>query len=66
MIAKADILILLLRTSHRFSLSTAIKPFVWGTTIDIKKVHKQFTRVMHVKDRYVNGTFIDKLTKWHQ
>ena len=26
----------------------------------------QLTNVMHAKDRYVNGTFIDKLTKWHQ
>ena len=31
--------------------------------IDIKKVDKQ---LMHVKDRYVNGTLIDKLTKLHQ
>ena len=21
---------------------------------------------MHVKDRYANSTFIDKLTKWHR
>ena len=35
-------------------------------TIDIKKVDKQLTYAMHVKDRYVNGTFIDKLTKWYQ
>ena len=34
--------------------------------IDIKKVDKQLTHAMYVKDRYVNGTFIDKLTKWHQ
>ena len=27
---------------------------------------KQLTQVMHVIDRYVNDTFIDKLTKWHQ
>ena len=30
--------------------------------IDIKKVDK-LTHAMHVKDRYVNDTFIDKLTK---
>ena len=28
--------------------------------IDIKKVDKQLTQAMHVKDRYANGTFIDK------
>ena len=32
--------------------------------IDIKKVNKQLTHVMHVKYRYVNCTFIDKLTKF--
>ena len=32
--------------------------------VDIKKVDKQLTYAMHVKDRYANGTFIDKLTKW--
>ena len=26
----------------------------------------QFTHAMNVKDRYANGTFIDKLTKWYQ
>ena len=26
----------------------------------------QLTHTMHVKDRYVNDTFIDKLTKWYQ
>ena len=31
--------------------------------IYIKKVDKQLTHAMHVKDIYVNGTFIDKLTK---
>ena len=31
-----------------------------------KKVDKQLTHVMHVKDRYENGNVIDKLTKWHQ
>ena len=36
------------------------------TSIDIKKVDKQLTHAMHVKDRYVNDTFIDKLTKWYQ
>ena len=35
-------------------------------TIDIKKVDKQLTHAMHVKDRHVNGAFIDKLTKWYQ
>ena len=34
--------------------------------IDIKKVDKQLTHAMHVKDRYMNDTFIDKLTKSHQ
>ena len=34
-------------------------------TIDIKKVNKQLTHAMHVKDRYENGTFIYKLTKWY-
>ena len=34
--------------------------------IDIKKVDKQFAHAMHVKDRQANGTFIDKLAKWHQ
>ena len=34
-------------------------------TIDIKKVDKQLTHAIYVKDRYANGTFIDKLTKWH-
>ena len=38
----------------------------WVTAIDIKKVDKQLTHAMHVKDRYVNDTFIDKLTKWYQ
>ena len=31
--------------------------------IYIKKADKQLTHVMHVKDRFVMGTFIDKLTK---
>ena len=31
--------------------------------IDIKKVGNKLT---HVKDRYANSTFIDKLTKWCQ
>ena len=35
-------------------------------TIDIKKVDKQLTHAMHVKDIHVNDTFIDKLTKWYQ
>ena len=39
---------------------------VCGHTIDIKKVDKQLTHAMHVKDRHVNDTFIDKLTKWYQ
>ena len=34
--------------------------------IDIKKVDKQLTHAMHVKDRHVNDTFIDKSTKWYQ
>ena len=34
---------------------------VW--VIDIKKVDKLLTHAMHVKDRYLNGTFIDKLIK---
>ena len=34
--------------------------------IDIKKVDKQLTHAMHVKDRHVNDTFINKLTKWYQ
>ena len=34
--------------------------------IDIKKVDKQLTHAMHVKDGHVNDTFIDKLTKWYQ
>ena len=38
--------------------------YVWA--IDIKKVDKQLTHAMHVKDRHVNDTFIDKLTKWYQ
>ena len=32
-------------------------------TIDVKKVDKQFTHAMNVKDRHANGTFINKLTK---
>ena len=35
-------------------------------TIDIKKVDKQLTHAMYVKDRLGNDTFIDKLTKWYQ
>ena len=35
-------------------------------TIDIKKVDEQLTHAIHVKDRYANGIFIDKLTKWYQ
>ena len=38
----------------------------YGSPIDIKKVDKQLTHAMHVKDRHVNDTFIDKLTKWYQ
>ena len=34
--------------------------------IDIEKVDKQLTHAMHVKDRHVNDTFINKLTKWYQ
>ena len=37
-----------------------------ANAIDIKKVDKQLTHAMHVKDRHVNDTFIDKLTKWYQ
>ena len=40
--------------------------YIYIYSIDIKKVDKQLTHAMHVKDRYANGTFIDKLTKWHQ
>ena len=40
--------------------------FVHTHSIYVKKVDKQLTHAMHVKDRYVNDTFIDKLTKWHQ
>ena len=32
------------------------------SVIDIKKVDKQLTHVMHVKDRHVNDTFINKLS----
>ena len=32
-------------------------------TIDINKVDTKLTHAMHVKDRYMNGTFINKLTK---
>ena len=42
------------------------RPLCHGLFIDIKKVNKQLTHKMHVKDRYVNGTFMDKLTKWYQ
>ena len=34
--------------------------------IDVKTVDKQLTHPMNVKDRYANGTFIDKLTNWNQ
>ena len=34
--------------------------------INIKKVDKQLMHAMNVKDRYVNDTFIDKLTKWYE
>ena len=40
--------------------------YIYMPTINIKKVDKQLTHAMHVKDRYANGTFIDKLTKWYQ
>ena len=33
--------------------------------INIKKGNKQLRYEIHVNDRYTNGTFIDKLTKWH-
>ena len=39
---------------------------MFDRTIDIKKVDKQLTHAMHVKDRYVIGTYIDKLTKRYQ
>ena len=35
-------------------------------SIDIKKVDKQLTPAMHVKNVYVNDTFINKLTKCYQ
>ena len=31
-------------------------------SINIKKVDKQLTHAMNVKDRYVNDTLVDKLT----
>ena len=40
--------------------------FVQTKIIDIKKVYKQFMHAMNVKDRYMNGTFIDKLTTLYQ
>ena len=43
-----------------------IIPYIHVFIIDIKKVDKQLTHAMHVKDRHVNDTFIDKLTKWYQ
>ena len=45
-------------------INYGIKLFMY--TIDIKKVDKQLTHAMHVKDIHVNDTFIDKLTKWYQ
>ena len=35
-------------------------------TININKVDKLLMHAMHVKDRYMNETFINKLTKWYQ
>ena len=43
-----------------------MSPILYDYIIDIKKVDKQLTHAMHVKDRHVNDTFIDKLTKWYQ
>ena len=45
---------------YKFEMNIHIIP------IDMKKVDRQLTHAIHVKDRYANGTFIDKLTKWHQ
>ena len=39
---------------------------LYDSYIDIKRVDKQLTHAMHVKDRYVNDTLFDKLTKWYQ
>ena len=39
------------------------KEFYNMLPIDIKKVDKQLTHALHVKDIHVNDTFIDKLTK---
>ena len=47
-----------------FILKTKIN--IHSIIIDIKKVDKQLTHAMHVKDTHVNDTFIDKLTKWYQ
>ena len=35
------------------------KSYLHTIIIDIKKVDKQLTHAMHVKDRHVNDTFID-------
>ena len=43
-----------------------VSQYLYLYIIDIKKVDKQLTYAMHVKDRYANGIFIDKLTKCHQ
>ena len=53
---------LFLSLYYRFLISYFISCVL---SIDIKKVDKQLTHAMNVKDRYANGTFIDKLTKWH-
>ena len=44
--------------THTF---THVHTYTHIHTIDIKKVDKQLMHPMHVKDRYVNVTFIDKL-----
>ena len=53
------------RIRHHYKVKTL---FLSSRTIiiDIKKVDKQLTNAMHVKDRHVNDTFIDKFTKWYQ
>ena len=53
------------------SMYSTLKPrtltiYICVCIIDIKKVDKQLTHAMHVKDRHMNDTFIDKLTKWYQ
>ena len=53
-------------TILKFNIDFVSTLMSFDYSIDIKNVDKQLTLAMHVKDRYTNGTFIDKLTKWHQ